>query len=281
MRKTVSFLLAFVLASACFCCGAYADGMQPTSECVSGLEAVYYADGDSGKLVITADISGIGEKEYVIIQVYANVTDINNPSNGTMNSFVTMKMLMASKIENGRINYTIDYESRKLPNKCAVCLQIPNRGENNDWVRCFMTAPFICKNSRTPEETSTVNIPVGFGLESWTRDNAAFMPSFERDGFEITGWSDTKTGTGISADAKSTLNGGVLYAVWGKKETKGDLDSDGNVTVSDALAALRISVGLDAPGPAAVKKADADGNGRITVADAMLILRCAAKLITL
>ena len=59
---------------------------------------------------------------------------------------------------------------------------------------------------------------------------------------------------------------------------RGDLDGDGEVTVADALAALRVAVRLAEETPEAVEIADSDGDGAITVSDALAILRVAAKL---
>ena len=59
---------------------------------------------------------------------------------------------------------------------------------------------------------------------------------------------------------------------------RGDLDGDGEITVSDALKALRIAAKLIDETPEAVAIADSDGDGRITVSDALAILRVAAKL---
>ena len=61
--------------------------------------------------------------------------------------------------------------------------------------------------------------------------------------------------------------------------TAADIDDDGEITVADALAALRISVGLY-EGVTAKRwfAADADGDGDITVSDALRILRRAAGL---
>ncbi len=61
--------------------------------------------------------------------------------------------------------------------------------------------------------------------------------------------------------------------------TMGDLDEDGEITVADALAALRISVRLAEPQGYQLQAADIDGDGVITVSDALLILRKAAGLI--
>ena len=58
----------------------------------------------------------------------------------------------------------------------------------------------------------------------------------------------------------------------------GDVDGDGEVTVADALSALRASVGLAELGEEAFAAADVDADGAITVSDALRILRAAAGL---
>ncbi|MBQ9557011.1 MAG: carbohydrate binding domain-containing protein [Clostridia bacterium] len=61
--------------------------------------------------------------------------------------------------------------------------------------------------------------------------------------------------------------------------TPGDIDGDDEITVGDALIALRVSVGLaDAPEGNTFSAADVDGDGEITVSDALHILRKAAGL---
>ena len=59
---------------------------------------------------------------------------------------------------------------------------------------------------------------------------------------------------------------------------RGDFDGDGEITVADALAALRIAAKLVPETPESVAIGDADGDGHITVSDALRILRVAAKL---
>ena len=59
---------------------------------------------------------------------------------------------------------------------------------------------------------------------------------------------------------------------------KGDMDGDGEITVADALRALRIAAKLAEETPEAVAVGDVDGDAEITVADALKILRVAAKL---
>jgi hypothetical protein len=59
----------------------------------------------------------------------------------------------------------------------------------------------------------------------------------------------------------------------------GDVDGDDEVTVADALAALRMAVGLaDQPEGDALGVADVDADGTVTVSDALRILRIAARL---
>ena len=60
--------------------------------------------------------------------------------------------------------------------------------------------------------------------------------------------------------------------------TKGDPDGDGEITVADALIALRIAARLAPETPEMIAVCDTDGDGAITVADALSILRVAAKL---
>ncbi len=55
---------------------------------------------------------------------------------------------------------------------------------------------------------------------------------------------------------------------------RGDMDDDGQPSVSDAIAILRIVVGLDSPDGAA----DADGDGSTGVNDAIAVLRCVVGL---
>ena len=59
---------------------------------------------------------------------------------------------------------------------------------------------------------------------------------------------------------------------------QGDVDNDGEVTVSDALAALRIAAKLRESDAYALSVGDLDGDEAITVADALAILRIALGL---
>ena len=59
----------------------------------------------------------------------------------------------------------------------------------------------------------------------------------------------------------------------------GDFDKDGEITVADALSALRIAAKLVAETPTLIRIGDTDLDGHVTVADALAILRVAAKLV--
>ena len=59
----------------------------------------------------------------------------------------------------------------------------------------------------------------------------------------------------------------------------GDVDGDGEVGVTDALAALRIALGINQPEGDQAEAADVDKDGVITVSDALRILRIAAVIL--
>ncbi|MBQ9557281.1 MAG: DUF4886 domain-containing protein, partial [Clostridia bacterium] len=61
---------------------------------------------------------------------------------------------------------------------------------------------------------------------------------------------------------------------------RGDMDGDGEITVGDALKALRIAAKLVVPAPEDYLIGDVDNDGEITVGDALKILRVAAQLIS-
>ena len=61
-------------------------------------------------------------------------------------------------------------------------------------------------------------------------------------------------------------------------DSKGDPDGDGEITVSDALIALRVAAKLAEATPELIACCDTDGDGVIAVNDALAILRVAAKL---
>lgn len=80
------------------------------------------------------------------------------------------------------------------------------------------------------------------------------------------------------------INGGgtgclsMTALIGGSSVTPGDVDTDGNVTVADALMSLRCAMGLITLEGNAFNAADVDGSGTVNVADALMILRIAMGL---
>ncbi|MBO4216980.1 MAG: dockerin type I repeat-containing protein, partial [Clostridia bacterium] len=73
-------------------------------------------------------------------------------------------------------------------------------------------------------------------------------------------------------------NSGVYTADEAAPLAEGDVDGDGEVTVADALTALRVALGLKTLPRRARLSGDLDGDGILTVSDALLILRRVAGL---
>ncbi len=67
-------------------------------------------------------------------------------------------------------------------------------------------------------------------------------------------------------------------AVFADAKILGDIDNDGNITVTDARLALRAAVKLDELDDEKQTLADMDSNGNVTVEDARSILRIAVQL---
>lgn len=68
----------------------------------------------------------------------------------------------------------------------------------------------------------------------------------------------------------------IMLTVTVSAAVLGDSDGDGEITVSDALSALRIAASLEAYN----SSADVDGDGKVTVSDALQILRYCVGFIT-
>ena len=96
---------------------------------------------------------------------------------------------------------------------------------------------------------------------------------------EFLGWYTAPVG-GLRVEGCGVVTGDlVLYAHFGSAGVmKGDLDKDGEISVGDALIALRIAARLQAATDEDVLIGDVDGDSEISVGDALKILRVAAKL---
>ena len=70
----------------------------------------------------------------------------------------------------------------------------------------------------------------------------------------------------------------AIYEEFAAPELMGDIDGDGEISVADALDALRIAAKLNEASERALRLGDVDHDGDISVGDALLILRVAARL---
>ncbi|MBO4584041.1 MAG: InlB B-repeat-containing protein [Clostridia bacterium] len=96
---------------------------------------------------------------------------------------------------------------------------------------------------------------------------------------EFLGWFTAPVGGERVEDCGVVTEDLVLYAHYdGSTFMKGDMDKDGEITVADALKALRIAAKLAEETYEAILIGDIDGDDAITVSDALKILRVAAKL---
>ena len=74
-------------------------------------------------------------------------------------------------------------------------------------------------------------------------------------------------------------SGNIVARFSGSAALPGDIDESGSVTVSDAVSALRLAMGLIDASGLNTDNADMDGNGSVTIADAVVILRIAMGIV--
>lgn len=104
-----------------------------------------------------------------------------------------------------------------------------------------------------------------------------FDDNSERDTITVSGYNRLKNGNQTITISYSGVSASFIIEMNGTAP-KGDPDCDGQITVADALVALRVAAKLSESSPEMVACCDTDGDGHITVADALAILRVAAKL---
>lgn len=75
------------------------------------------------------------------------------------------------------------------------------------------------------------------------------------------------------------FSGAILLSHAQEERLIGDIDFDGSITVSDALATLRAAAGIMNYNPADIPVYDVSGDKQVDVADALGILRCAIRLV--
>ena len=147
----------------------------------------------------------------------------------------------------------------------------------------------IVKNA----DASGNNAKVEFTLETGGKFNVTFVGQFNENDYASGYLTLPEYGTfsySIYRNVKQADVTGVMIYVFdlevfvpcddGHVEpySKGDMDGDGEITVADALMALRIAAKLAPESFAALETGDVDYDNAITVADALAILRVAAKL---
>ena len=116
---------------------------------------------------------------------------------------------------------------------------------------------------------------------------------FDAAGIEVTAYYDDETqepldvGAYVISGYEPTLGEHTVSVTFGELSDsfivtvlmRGDADGDGEITVGDALKALRIAAKLAEPSDRDRLVCEVDGDGEITVGDALKILRVAAKLV--
>ena len=159
-------------------------------------------------------------------------------------------------------------------------------------------------------DASPVNAGISGDSGKYTVSQVAFYHSFdllgEEDTFEagetyrVDVSFQPSAGNTISSAATVIINGTIEAQLWGKigdgygtcvfcfyytvppaagpSVMKGDLDKDGEISVGDALIALRIAAKLIGMTPEDLLIGDVDGDNELTVGDSLKILRVAAKL---
>ena len=133
---------------------------------------------------------------------------------------------------------------------------------------------FVTLNDSDEPLSADVQYYLWFNIEDcsgceWDVDN---LPTVTINGAEadIIRWR--------TQDRNGDIDVFIKVSVGPPSFVKGDLDKDGEITVADALAALRIAAKLAPETAASVEIGDTDGDGHVTVSDALAILRVAAKL---
>ena len=114
--------------------------------------------------------------------------------------------------------------------------------------------------------------PTGMVITATFNDGSVEKIS-EYDVSKLDGSLGTQTVTVSRDDVEVTIEVTVK-----SKRMKGDFDEDEIISVSDALAALRIAANLTESTDEALEIGDIDLDGEITVSDALAILRVAAKM---
>ena len=161
--------------------------------------------------------------------------------------------------------------------------------ETVEYLYRMTCVPEITINGEVPEE-AVVGEAVRFPSAKAYDENDGVLPvtvtirrgEFSAQLFGIISYTFNEEGEYTLSYSAEDSDGNVTARTFTinvvSNRIRGDLDGDGEITVSDALRALRIAAKLADETPEAIAIADSDGDGSITVVDALAILRVAAKL---
>lgn len=276
MKKLIAFLVVICILSGSATV-VFAESAKPTTQCISDLSAIYtVTEGEYGRLDITANATDVADDEYVTITVYSSADSVEDPSNGGTNGLLTMRTVVAKEvITNGKLSYTVDYVSAKLIEKCVVCIQISNRGTENDWVKAYVQVPIRLVTDAYGKVEKNFLAPAGSVVTEWIEDNKGQIDV--NDNWNVfLGWK-TEDGVAIEDGELIPITGISAVSRWWYF---GDLDFDGEITVADSLAALRVAAKMATATDDMILVGDTDKDGKLTVVDSLGILRHVAKLIT-
>ena len=131
--------------------------------------------------------------------------------------------------------------------------------------------------------------PTGYKYAGFI-DNAndTYTFYYSRIDYDWKAASDHPTGVyltvGLEGDDTLYIGYGYMNTALPEEYTKeplmkGDPDGDGEITVADALIALRVAAKLEVQTDELLAVCDVDGSGNIDVGDALVILRVAVKLV--
>ena len=282
IKRVCSVLLSAVMLICALSVGVFADSEKP--------EVILTSEIDAENGTVALDVSVVNLKGYTSAAVFVSYSDkevefisASDPETGLScadrvytDDCVISAAVMASSVFD-EDEYSLGrYVFKVLDSVGEVTFKI--LGEK----------PFL---SRAFDENES---PVLIG----TFDYKAFEGCFHSDREIIPGYAPTCTEPGLSDGAKCKSCGKIVVeqkelaplghdvkdgicTVCGDEYTiilKGDVNSDGRITASDARTILRIAARLETPGEAVRASADINSDGKTTSAEARSVLRFSARL---
>lgn len=217
IKRLISLVLALCMVSALFAGTIVSAGavQNITSDRVSDVTAVYtYVENDDvlGDLQIDGKIDAVNDGEFMMFNIYQNVEDIADPTNGRTNLPVTTKgFYLSSLAEGNALSKKLQLTPLKLDGKCVLGAQISNLGEDNDWVYEYITTALkINPNGGELVGDDSVQVKLGFSILKEIEGKDLV----KRDYYDLVGWSEEPNGTPIAEDFLMTQYGDEIYALW-------------------------------------------------------------------